>query len=67
MAMTEIHDEISYRAQITKLLRTKHSRRKEKAWEVTIENEQLIHHAFHPGMKAEHVADDLDERSRHSV
>jgi hypothetical protein len=27
----------------------------------------LIHHAFHAGVKAEHVADDLDERSRHSV
>jgi hypothetical protein len=27
----------------------------------------LIHHAFRAGVKAEHVADDLDERSRHSV
>jgi hypothetical protein len=46
-------------------LRTKHSRRIEKAWKVTIENDQLIHHAFLAGVKAEHVADELDERSRH--
>ena len=65
MAMTEIDDEISYRAQIIKLLRTKHSRRTEKAWKVAIENDQLIRHAFQARVKAEHVADDLDERSRH--
>jgi hypothetical protein len=67
MAITKIDDEISYRAQIIKLLRTKHSRRTEKAWKVTTENDLLIHHAFRAGVKAEHVADDLDERSRHSL
>jgi hypothetical protein len=67
MAMTEIDDEISYLAQLFKLLRTKHSLRKEKAWEVVIKNGQLIRQAFRSGVKAEDVADDLDERSRHSV
>ena len=46
---------------------TKHSLRKEKAWEVAIKNSQLIYHAFRTGVMAENVADDLDERSRHSV
>ena len=67
MAMIKIDDEISYRAQIIKLLRTKHSLRKEKAWEVAIKNSQLIYHAFRTGVMAEDVADDLDERSRHSM
>ena len=67
MAMTKINDEISYLGQIIKLLRTKHSLRKEKAWEVVIKNGQLIRQAFRSGVKAEDVADDLDERSRHSV
>ena len=67
MAMTETDNEISYLGQIIKLLRTKHSLRKEKAWEVAIKNSQLIYHAFRTGVMAENVADDLDERSRHSV
>ena len=65
MAMIKIDDEISYRAQIIKLLRTKHSRRTDKALKVAIENDQLIRHAFQARVNAEHVADDLDERSRH--
>ena len=65
--MIKIDDEISYRAQIIKLLRTKHSRRTDKALKVAIENDQLIRHAFQARVKAEHVADDLDERSRHLV
>jgi hypothetical protein len=67
MAMTGIGDWISYREQIIKLLRTKHSRRTEKACEVAIENDQLIHDAFRARVEPEDVADDLDERSRRSV
>jgi hypothetical protein len=63
--MIKIDDEISYRAQIIELLRTKHSRTTDKALKVAIENDQLIRHAFQARVKAEHVADDLDERGRH--
>jgi hypothetical protein len=67
MAISETDNEISYLGQIIKLLQTKHSLRKGRAWEVAIKNSQLIYHAFRTGVRVENVAEDLDERSRHSL